>query len=80
MYSYSVNTKEIQILSGMLGEIVGKFSFVEFGTVGPPEVQQFSRPKHPSLVQVWFSRGSLAKLCAKSLAIVLAIVFYRERP
>ena len=52
MYSYSVNTKEIQILSGMLGEIVGKFSFVEFGTDGPPEVQQFSRPKHPSLVHL----------------------------
>ena len=44
VYSYSVNTNEIQILSAMLGEIVGKVSFVEFGTVGALEVQQFSRP------------------------------------
>ena len=51
----------------MLGEIVGKVSFVEFGTVGALEVQQFLRPN----TQVWFSWGSLAKLCAKSLAIVL---------
>ncbi len=44
VYSYSVNTNEIQIRLAMLREIVGKVSFVEFGTVGALEVQQFSRP------------------------------------
>ena len=54
VYSYSVNTNEIQIFSVMLGEIVGKVSFVEFGTVGALEVQQFLRPN----TRVWSKFGS----------------------